>query len=481
MLVKNSFEYDARVTKEAVSLIDAGHEVTVVAILVPDVTPEREVKDGIQVVRVPRMQFLVPELNRVARRYARWVERRRARLLGVPVDEEAIAELGTFHVASTATPGDAATEAEPIETATPADGPEPSATAPTSLKYRYGAATTAALRAAAMSVKKLFKLAKFLLGKQGRAAKTYAINRRFIAAAIAQRPDVVHAHDLNTLWAATVVKRRTGAKLVYDSHELATARNRMGFWWKQWASYWERRGIPHADEVIMAAPGYADAAVQRYGVEPPTVILNVPTLQVPDLDPAWDLRRELDLPRDKHLIVYQGSIQENRGIEQVIDAMAHVHDSIMVVIGYGYHRPALERLVRDRGWTDRVRFFGPVPNHELINWTASADLGVCCIVGTSPSYYHSLPNKLFEYLMAGVPVIASDFPGMGGITKQTDVGEVCDPEDPASIGAAMLRVLDDPERAERYRRNAKTAIERYNWAVEAERLQAIYDRLARSS
>lgn len=477
MLVKNSFEYDARVTKEAVSLIEDGHEVTVVAILIPNVTPEREVKDGIQVVRIPRMQFLVPELNRVARRYARWVEGRRARLLGVPVDEASVEELGTFHAASTATPGDASgSSAEPVATA--ADPGVPAA--PDSLKYRYGTATTNALRFVAMTVKRMFKVVKFLLGKQGRAAKTYAINRRFIAAAVAQQPDVIHAHDLNTLWAATQAKRRSGAQLVYDSHELATARNRMGFWWKLWASFWERRGIPHTDAIIMAAPGYADAAVARYGIERPEVILNVPTLQVPDRDPRWDLRAELDLPRDRHLVVYQGSIQQNRGIEQVIEAMEHVEDTIMVVIGYGYHRPALEQLVRARGWTDRVKFFGPVPNHELINWTASADLGVCCIVGTSPSYYHSLPNKLFEYLMAGVPVIASDFPGMGGITKQEQVGEVCAPEDPVSIAAAMQRVLEDPARTERYTQNAARAIERYQWAVEAERLRAIYRRLSDS-
>ena len=474
MLVKNSFEYDARVTKEARTLIEAGHQVTVVAIHVPHVTEQYERRDdGIEVIRVPRTQFGVDTLNRIARRYVGTVEYRRARLLNEPVDEEAIAELGTFHVASTATPGDAA----PAEQSR---SPEPEGSTPASppgtLRRRWANLSTAVLRSFARVARFGFRVVKFLLGRQGRAAKAYAINQRFIRAAVGTHPEVVHAHDLNTLWAGTVVKRRTGAKLVYDSHELATARNRMGPWWRRWARYWERRGVPHADEIIMAAPGYADAARRLYGVES-TVILNVPEIQVP-VTGGWDLREELDLPRDRHVVVYQGSIQENRGIEQVIDAMEYVPDAVLVVIGYGYYRPMLERMVRERGWTDRVRFFGPVPNQDLINWTASADLGVCCIVGTSPSYFHSLPNKLFEYLMAGVPVIASDFPGMGGITRQADVGEVCDPQDPGSIASAVLRVLEDPQARERYERNAKAAVERYNWAVEAERLAGIYERLA---
>jgi glycosyltransferase involved in cell wall biosynthesis len=333
------------------------------------------------------------------------------------------------------------------------------------------------MRAGARAVRIALRAVRFVLAHQGRAAKAWAINRRLIRAALQTGgADVYHAPDLNTLYAATVCKRRTGAKLVYDSHELATGRNRMGFSWRAWASLWERRGIPQADAVIMASPGYARVAAERYGVPEPTVVLNVPDPYTPEA--GWDLRKELDLPADRRVVVYQGSIQENRGIEQVIDAMAHVDGAVLVVIGYGYHRPALEALVRERGWGDRVRFFGPVPNDELLNYTASADLGVCCIVNSSPSYYHSLPNKLFEYLMAGVPVIASDFPAMGAVVRDYEVGEVCDPADPRSIAAAVRRILDDPERRARYRANTANAVRRYNWQAEQRRLLDVYDALA---
>jgi glycosyltransferase involved in cell wall biosynthesis len=317
----------------------------------------------------------------------------------------------------------------------------------------------------------MFRLAKALLGRQGRALKHYAINRRFIAAALELQPDVVHCHDLNTLWAGTQVKRRTGCRLVYDSHELATARNRMGTGWRLWCEFWEKRGIPHADAVIMASPGYADAARERYGIES-TVIVNVPEPQTPT--GTRDLRAATGLPTDRTLLIYQGSIQENRGIEQVIDAVELLTDVCLVIVGYGYHRPALERLVRERGLDDRIRFFGPVPNSELVDWSSSADIGMCNIVGTSRSYRESLPNKLFEYVMAGIPVVASNFGSMGRIVEEEEVGETCDPTDPAALAAAVKRIADDPERAGRYRANAAVMAARYNWEVEQASLRALY-------
>jgi glycosyltransferase involved in cell wall biosynthesis len=468
MLVKNSFEYDARVTKEARTLVRAGHDVTVIALLVPGVTPTEELRpDGIRVARVHRMQFGIPTLNRVARRYAAFVETRRSRLLGEPVDVDRIREYGTIHVASTATPGDD----------TPSDGTrvldvETHRSDPSGLRHIWGVSTTALLRSLARGMRYIFGGMKFLLGRAGQALKAVALNRAYVSAAIGTGADVYHSHDVNTLYVGTVCKRRTGAKLVYDSHELATGRNRMGFWWKAWASFWERRGIPHADAVIMASPGYARHVRDRYQIPQPSVILNGPERS--DIHRNLDLRSTLSIPAETRILVYQGSVQENRGIEQVIDAMTDVEDATLIIIGYGSHRPRLERMVRSREWTDRVRFFGPVPNDQIVSYAASGDVGICCIVPSSASYIHSLPNKLFEYIMAGLPVVVSDFPEMGSVVRQTDVGEVCDPTDPADIATAITKIIDDPERSEQCRANTLAAAERYNWDVEGARLLDIY-------
>jgi len=108
--------------------------------------------------------------------------------------------------------------------------------------------------------------------------------------------------------------------------------------------------------------------------------------------------------------------------------------------------------VRRRGLGDRVRFFGPIPNDELLYYTASADVGLCVIRGQSLSYRWSMPNKLFEYMMAGIPVVASDFEEMGRVVREEGVGTVCNPDDPQSIAAAVRAIIDDPAADARFRR-----------------------------
>ncbi len=471
MFVKNSFEYDARVSKEATTLIEAGHEVTLVALHVPGVTPERETTaEGIDVVRVSRINLGVTSLNRAATRYVRSIEERNARLTGDPVDMTKVRDLGTLQPASTATPGDAAPlDTEPVIVA----GPEPS-----TARRWWASATTSLLRSVAYVARFGYRVARALLLYQSRALKTWAINQRMITEGVATRADVYHSHDLNTLYVGHVCKKRTpGARLIYDSHELATERNRMGLWWKAWATWNERRWIRSADALIVASPFWIGEIEKKTGHLPAVsaTVINVPE---PMEIEALDLRAELDIEPGRPILLYQGSIQENRGIEPAIEAITLLDDAVLVVIGYGYHRTALETMVAKRRLTDRVRFFGPIPNRELLRYSASADIGMCNIINSSLSYYTTLPNKLFEYMIAGIPVIGSDSPGIGQIVKETGIGEVTDPADPAALAAAARTILADPAP---YRAACRLAAARYNWEVEKERLLEVYAQLPRGS
>lgn len=466
MFVKNSFEYDARVTREATSLIAAGHDVTVVAIHAPGATVESEVTaNGIRVRRVSRVQFGVSALNRLAARYAGKVEQRHSRLTGAPVDEDLALQLGTLQPASTATPGDAV-EVDIGHSEPPAD--------PGGIRRAWGRLTTPVLRFGSRAARVGFRSVKFVLGRQGRALKTWAINRRMFAEGIRTQADVFHCHDLNTLYVGNRLKRATGKPVVYDSHELATERNRMGFWWRRWARWSERRWIRHADRIIVASPYWVRFLSDAYpGIPRPETVLNVP--ERIEMEPGWDLRSTLAISDAQRIVVYQGSIQENRGIEPAIEALTGLEDTVLVIIGYGYHRPALETLVRKRKLADRVRFFGPLPNRELLFYTASADIGLCNIVNSSLSYYTTLPNKLFEYMLAGIPVIGSDSPEIGRVVTEEQIGVTCDPEDPEALAAAARSILDHPEAAARFRKNTRRALHRYNWEVEQQTLLELYD------
>jgi glycosyltransferase involved in cell wall biosynthesis len=349
----------------------------------------------------------------------------------------------------------------------------PTGPAPTRLSRVWGQVTTPVLRGVTRLGRLGFRVVKAVMGRQGRALKTWAINRRMIAIGVAEAADVYHSHDLNTLYVGHVCKKRTRARLVYDSHELQTERSRMGYWWKRWALWNERRWLPSADALIVASPPWIDHLRSLYGTvpDPSAAVINTPasTEVVPR-----DLRPELALASDTPLLLYQGSIQENRGIEPAIEAVELLDDVVLVIVGYGYYRDALETMVAGRGLAERVRFYGPVPNHDLLHWTASADVGLCNIVNASLSYFTTLPNKLFEYMMAEVPVLGSDSPGIGRVVEETGVGEVVDPVDPESLAAATRKILADPEP---YRIACRTARERYNWETESAKLLGVYERL----
>ncbi len=464
MFVKNSFEYDARVTKEAKTLIGAGHDVTVVALFVPDVTPAEETTpDGIHVIRVPRSSFGIPALNRMAQRYAGSIESRHVRLTGDAYNEATVRELGAFSAPSTAAPGG------PVD---PAPSPvRPPETPPSAVKRTWGAVTTPVLRSLARFARFMFRRLKGLLGQQSQWLKHQAIDRRMIKIGVASGADVFHSHDLNTLKVGATCKEQTGARLVYDSHELQTERNRMTEKSKRKAMAEEGRYLSDVDAMVVASPSWVAWNRNLYGAlpDPTMTVLNVP--EPTEIDRSKDLRSELGINPEDRVVIYQGSIQENRGIEPAIDAVAGLDHVVLVVIGYGHHRPVLESLVQRRGLTDKVKFFGPIPNDELISYSASADIGLANIVNSSVSYNTSLPNKLFEYAMAGIPVVGSDSPEIGRIVTEEQIGEVCDADDPSALAKAITTILPDPGR---YEAGLERATARYNWTVERENLLDLY-------
>lgn len=469
MFVKNSFEYDARVTKEAETLIAAGHDVTVVALHAPETTVQRETTaTGIEVVRVSRSNLGGPGLNRMATTYGAKIETRHARLTGNAVDADRIRDHGTIATPSTATPGDAGSRAIELPS-TEAD------TEVGSAHKAWAKVTTPVLRGVPEVAKWGYRTAKKALGPQARRIQQRAIDKRMIEAGLAAGATVFHSHDLNTLRVGAQCKAAVpGSRLVYDSHELQTERNRMTDRERQVATNTERSYIGTADAMIVASPSWIDWNRKLYGAvpDPSITILNVPPPTPVDRSSLF--RDELGIDPDQRILLYQGSIQENRGIEPAIDAVRLLDDVVLVVVGYGHHKPFLESFVASEGLGDRVLFYGAIPNADLIRYTASADIGLANIVNSSVSYHTSLPNKLFEYAMADIPVVGSDSPEIGRIVTGQRIGEICDPESPTSIASAVKTILSDPTR---YQTGLADTRERYNWDVEGKKLAALYELL----
>ncbi|HHS98084.1 MAG TPA: glycosyltransferase WbuB [Chloroflexi bacterium] len=301
---------------------------------------------------------------------------------------------------------------------------------------------------------------------------------RALSLLIRAAPHVVHAHDANTLPLGWLAARRTGARLVYDAHELETGRNfggtrLSGIYRRLWALP-ERLFIRRADAVITVCDGIADELVRLYGIPRPVVVMNCPERTA---RPASSdrLRRTLSIPVHQRIALYQGLVAPGRGLETMAAAVRQLPDVAGVILGDG---PALEeyRARAASGEWPRMYLPGKVPLSELPSYTASADVGLSLIQNTCRSYYFALPNKIFEYLQAGIPVIGSDLPEIARVIRTYQVGVVVDPEDPQAVADALRRLLGDPEGYARLRANALRAAAIFTWERESAKLLDLYRR-----
>ena len=290
-----------------------------------------------------------------------------------------------------------------------------------------------------------------------------------------------HSHDIHVgpvSWLASKVWR---AKLVYDGHELWGEAYDPG--WRSWliakiGGLIERLMVRSSDVVITTNPSRAEVLRQRYGREDIVVLGNVPPLQrdVVPLDPGY--------PPDKRVLLYQGWINpEARCFRETVQALTLVDDDVeFVILGFGWDaaRDRIRGWAREAGVADRVHFLPPRPWDELVATAAKATVGLVPIRGGPLNHQLGDTNKLHEYLMGGLPVIASDLPEIRRIATMGEphVGELFEPSSPESIAAALRRVLEDPERLAARRRQARqVAVEHLNWEIEERRLLAVYDQL----
>lgn len=292
---------------------------------------------------------------------------------------------------------------------------------------------------------------------------------------------VYHAHNIHTAPVAWIASRLRRAALVYDAHELYGEAFRPGAKARlsaRVAAAAEGFVARRADLVITTNPSRADVLRERHGDIPIELLANVPDVapEVTPLDPGF--------PGGRAVLLYQGGVYaQSRAFRETIEAIALLDDVDLVVLGFG--KPADLDLIRswaaERGVADRVHLLPPRPFDELVRTAAAAAVGLVPIRAQNMNHYLGDTNKLHEYLMAGLPVVASDLPEIRRVIESgaPPVGELFDPTSPESIAAAVRRVLDDPERYDARRREARRlALERFNWQVEEQRLLRRYRELA---
>ena len=301
-----------------------------------------------------------------------------------------------------------------------------------------------------------------------------------VSSLIRERSDVYHAHDLNTLRAAKKLSSKHGSKLVYDSHELYLDRNRKkkaGFVKRRVIRAYEKSLIRKCDNVITVNYSIAEILTERYGIENVSVIMNTPPMQFfPTTKENFDLRKILDIEKGKKIAIYVGSIQFNRGIENLLESLRYLGDVHLVLLGYGDNKvlEKLDEIAQKYDLSDRYSLYGPVPSESVPLYTSSADIGVAPILNSCLSYYLCSPNKVFEYMHAGIPVVASDFPELRKVILGEEIGTVFDPEDPWNIADSIREIIANEGLESEFRKNSLNSSRKYNWGIQSRNLQKIY-------
>jgi glycosyltransferase involved in cell wall biosynthesis len=298
---------------------------------------------------------------------------------------------------------------------------------------------------------------------------------RMIREVLRARADAVHCHDVAMLVPGYFAARARGSRLVYDSHELATGVPYHSRAWGLLVATIERLLVPRCDAVITVSEGIADRLQVRYALPTrPAVVRNVPDL--PADGEARDLRKELGIG-DAPLILHQGAVARSRGCETLIRAIDGLDQAHLVFLGAegGYVR-GLEDLARSEGVSARVHFVPPVPLERLLSHTRQADTGVSLLEANCENHRLALPNKAFEYLSAGLPVLVTEDSELSGLIADLDVGESADPSSPADVRDHLRSVLsrrgDTP-----FHHRIKIAGQRLSWSLEKARLIEVYENL----
>ena len=292
--------------------------------------------------------------------------------------------------------------------------------------------------------------------------------------------DIYHAQDQTSLPACYIAAWIRRKPLIFDAHELPLSDVGLTRWRRLHAlsTHFLAKMLLYCAGIITVSSPIEQEICRRYSVSNVSLIRNVPVYRtVPKSD---RLRQYLGVSPAVRIALYQGALQPNRGLDRLVRAAAFLEQNIFIVLmGQGPQKTVsqLEALIVSEGVTDRIKILPAVPYEELLDWTASADIGLNIL---PPDYSLSirwcLPNKLFEYLMAGIPVLTSELDAVLEVIKTYDVGQVVSSLVPADVGAAISAMLADHIALARMHSNAlEVAKQEFNWEKESQKLVHLYN------
>jgi glycosyltransferase involved in cell wall biosynthesis len=288
------------------------------------------------------------------------------------------------------------------------------------------------------------------------------------------------ANDLDTLLPNYLVSKIRNIPLVYDSHEYFTGvpeiQNRPFVKWV-WRTI-ERSLFPGLKYVMTVSDSVTRQYESEYGVE----ILTVRNCSRKTDNILPRSKAELGIPDNNLLLIMQGTgINIDRGSEELLEAVSRTENVSLMIVGSGDVIDLLKTRCGELNIGDRVKFIPVLKWDELIRYTKSADAGLSLDKNTNPNYLYSLPNKLFDYISSGIPLIVSDLPEVSAIVREAGCGLIIDSVTPEKISGAITRLKDYPSEREEFRKKSAIASSTLNWETESAKLTEFYKKVFKES
>ena len=308
-----------------------------------------------------------------------------------------------------------------------------------------------------------------------------AYNLRLFFYLLFTKTDALFANDLDTLpanYLASIIRKKF---LIYDSHEYYTGvpelENRpvVRAIWKSF----EKWIFPKLKIIITVNDSIAELYKKEYGKDL-VVIRNVPEIPKAMIKetPKGELRKQLLLPQNKKLVILQGSgINIQRGAEEAVASMQYLDDINLIILGGGDVLKTIQDLVKQYHLEAKIIFKPRMPYTEMMKYTMACDAGLTFDKDTNLNYRFSLPNKIFDYIHAGIPVLASRLPELEKVIKTYDIGDFIDSHDPKHIAEKLKFILADTDTLARWGKNLHLAANALCWEEESKKFPDILHEL----
>lgn len=300
-----------------------------------------------------------------------------------------------------------------------------------------------------------------------------SFNLRLFLFLLFNKADMLLANDLDTLLPNYLVGRLKSIPIIYDNHEYYTGVPELqqrpmvrGIW-----KFIERTIFPTLKYVYTVNDSIRKLYQEEYQVEI-GVVRNVPFKRPGEIKKA-----EIGLPKDQKIILYQGAgINVDRGLEEAVESMKYLNGYILLIVGGGDKIEDIKKQAAHVDLKGKIIFTGKIPFEKLHSYTSLAQIGLSLDKDTNINYRFSLPNKIFDYIQAGVPVLASRLPEVSRIVEGYKIGAFIDSHDPKHIASRIEEIFSQPALFQQWNINLKTASEQLCWEEEKKKFLEIIDK-----